>query len=82
MVTHPDSRKGPVDRTPPIGRLTVTHTDRRWDPLIEFFLKLDPEKDQTYLTYQGLKFDFLLDDVVLNELLGIADSTEDAFLAE
>jgi len=25
MVTHPDSRKGPVDRTPPIGRLTVTH---------------------------------------------------------
>ena len=25
MVTHPDPRKGPVDRTPPIGRLTVTH---------------------------------------------------------
>ena len=24
MVTHPDPRKGPVDRTPPIGRLTVT----------------------------------------------------------
>ena len=24
MVTHPDSRKGPVDRTPPIGRLIVT----------------------------------------------------------
>ena len=30
MVTHPDPRKGPVDRTPPIGRLTVTHTERRW----------------------------------------------------
>ena len=27
MVTHPDPRKGPVDRTPPTGRLTVTHTD-------------------------------------------------------
>ena len=26
MVTHPDPRKGPVDRTPPIGRLTVTHS--------------------------------------------------------
>ena len=25
MVTHPDPRKGPVDRTPPTGRLTVTH---------------------------------------------------------
>lgn len=24
MVTHPDARKGPVDRTPPTGRLTVT----------------------------------------------------------
>ena len=35
MVTHPDSRKGPVDRTPPTGRLTVTHTDRRWgSPLV------------------------------------------------
>ena len=30
MVTHPESRKGPVDRTPPTGRLTVTHTDWRW----------------------------------------------------
>ncbi len=30
MVTQPESRKGPVDRTPPTGRLTVTHTDRRW----------------------------------------------------
>jgi len=28
MVTHPDPRKGPVDRTPPIGRLTVTHNER------------------------------------------------------
>jgi len=25
MVTQPDPRKGPVDRTPPTGRLTVTH---------------------------------------------------------
>jgi len=25
MATHPVSRKGPVDRTPPTGRLTVTH---------------------------------------------------------
>src|SRR6202035_6067006 len=24
MTTHPDTRKGPVDRTPPTGRLTVT----------------------------------------------------------
>jgi len=24
MVTYPDPRKGPVDRTPPTGRLTVT----------------------------------------------------------
>jgi len=30
MVTHPDSRKGPVDRTPPTGQLTVTHADKRW----------------------------------------------------
>ncbi len=29
MVTHPDPRKGPVDRTPPTGRLTVTHTKRQ-----------------------------------------------------
>ena len=26
MVTHRDPRKGPVDRTPPTGRLTVTTT--------------------------------------------------------
>jgi len=24
MATHPDPRKGPVDKTPPTGRLTVT----------------------------------------------------------
>ncbi len=30
MATQPESRKGPVDRTPPTGWLTVTHTDRRW----------------------------------------------------
>ena len=60
-----------------------SHTsDSRWDPLIEFFLGLDPGKDQTYLTYQGLKFDFLLDEAVLAELLTTADSTEEAFLAE
>ena len=25
MATHPDTRKGPVDRTPPTGRLTVAY---------------------------------------------------------
>jgi len=25
MATQPDTRKGPVDRTPPTGRLTVTY---------------------------------------------------------
>jgi uncharacterized membrane protein YhaH (DUF805 family) len=34
MVTHPDSRKGPVDRTPPTGRLTVTHLPERRGALI------------------------------------------------
>ncbi|MCU1486617.1 MAG: hypothetical protein JWN67_3363 [Actinomycetia bacterium] len=29
MVTQPDPRKGPVDRIPPIGRLTVTHLPKR-----------------------------------------------------
>jgi len=29
MTTQPDPRKGPVDRTPPIGRLTVTLAGRR-----------------------------------------------------
>jgi len=28
MATHRDPRKGPGDRTPPIGRLTVTY--RAW----------------------------------------------------
>ena len=28
MATQPESRKGPVDRTPPTGRLTVTPTGR------------------------------------------------------
>ena len=36
MVTHPDPRKGPVDRTPPTGRLTVTHTERPWGVVLLF----------------------------------------------
>ena len=39
MVTHPDPRKGPVDRTPPIGRLTVTHTEGRWGLCSRFRLQ-------------------------------------------
>jgi len=29
MVTQPDPRKGPVDRTPPTGRLTVTYLPKQ-----------------------------------------------------
>ena len=38
MTTHPDPRKGPVDRTPPTGRLTVTYPGRRSEIASELLL--------------------------------------------
>ncbi len=52
MVTHPDPRKGPVDRTPPIGRLTVTHTEGRWGLCFCFRLQVSWQVSAEQLSTQ------------------------------
>jgi len=56
MATEPVSRKGPGNRTPPTGRLTVTHQGFRGErrPDLRFHLRLFPALFAAFRSSRGL----------------------------